>query len=346
MEKKIYCFPKGHCVLYTAYCAQQQTYSCCARVSLDQPAAPTIELQPVLVQRVLVASCWEAKLSCCSSGVLSTLTDTPVAAGSVQGLPNLQMVNGEQTACLGRTWHIEANRVLTWWLQKARGKGSDRSRKLGHTKPGCPQIPSYFVQLRLLQFKSYHHTDVCARIWFLAFRRNLFLSGASSSQQEPQGMPLIPILSCYGAEAAFQLLNLVMCTTHLSTDLSSDWQLPDSDSSGLMKASSIWQWKKRENNETMHRSSSSSSTSRPLQGQQGSTEDGSFTPADASSSRDEIQSNKSFVPHGNPFMVPSLDYCSFQLLFTSREAKAKVISTLMLKPCWEVNEIQSAQVFV
>lgn len=57
MEKKIYCFPKGHCVLYTAYCAQQQTYSCCARVSLDQPAAPTIELQPVLVQRVLVASC-------------------------------------------------------------------------------------------------------------------------------------------------------------------------------------------------------------------------------------------------------------------------------------------------
>lgn len=52
-------------------------------------------------------------------------------------------------------------------------------------------------------------------------------------------MPLIPILSCYGAEAAFQLLNLVTCTTHLSTDLSSDWQLPDSDSSGLMKASSI-----------------------------------------------------------------------------------------------------------
>lgn len=57
MEKSIYCFPKGHCVLYTAYRAQQQTYSCCARVSLDQPAAPTIELQPVLVQHVLVASC-------------------------------------------------------------------------------------------------------------------------------------------------------------------------------------------------------------------------------------------------------------------------------------------------
>lgn len=76
-------------------------YSCCARVSLEQPAAPAIERQPVLVQRVPVASCWEAKLSCCSSGVLSTLTDTSVAAGSTQGLPNLQVVNGEQTACPG-----------------------------------------------------------------------------------------------------------------------------------------------------------------------------------------------------------------------------------------------------
>lgn len=56
-KKKLYYFPKGHCVLYTAYHAQQQPYSCCARVSSDQPASPTIELQPVLVQHVLVASC-------------------------------------------------------------------------------------------------------------------------------------------------------------------------------------------------------------------------------------------------------------------------------------------------
>lgn len=112
-KKPIYCFPKGHCVLYTAYCAQQQTYSCCARVSLDQPAAPTIELLPVLVQRVLVASCWEAKLSCCLSGVLSTLTDTSMAAGSAQRLPNLQAVNGKQTACPGRRRHEGANGVLT-----------------------------------------------------------------------------------------------------------------------------------------------------------------------------------------------------------------------------------------
>lgn len=52
-------------------------------------------------------------------------------------------------------------------------------------------------------------------------------------------MPLTPLPSCYGVEAAFQLVNMVTRMTHLSTDLSSDWQLPDSDSSGLMKASSI-----------------------------------------------------------------------------------------------------------
>lgn len=84
-------------------------------------------------------------------------------------------------------------------------------------------------------------------ICFAAFKINLFCSGASSSQRQPrpQGMPRTPLLSRHGAEAAFQLVNAVTLTTHLSTDLSSDWQLPDSDSSGLMKASSIWQRKKR-----------------------------------------------------------------------------------------------------
>lgn len=36
-KKSMHCFPKGHCVLYTACHAQQQMYSRCARVSLDQP---------------------------------------------------------------------------------------------------------------------------------------------------------------------------------------------------------------------------------------------------------------------------------------------------------------------
>lgn len=73
-------------------------------------------------------------------------------------------------------------------------------------------------------------------------------------------MPLTPLFSLLGA--APQRLN---AATHLSTDLSSDWQLPDSDSSGLMKASSSCQRKKRENNETTHGRSSPSRTSRPLQ---------------------------------------------------------------------------------
>lgn len=35
MEKKIHCFPKGHCVLSTAHPAQQQTQGFCARGSWD-----------------------------------------------------------------------------------------------------------------------------------------------------------------------------------------------------------------------------------------------------------------------------------------------------------------------
>lgn len=51
---------------------------------------------------------------------------------------------------------------------------------------------------------------------------------------------------------------------------------------------------------------------------------------------------KSFLLSGNPFMMLPLDYCSSQPLFASRETEAKTISTLMFKPCWEVNEIQTA----
>lgn len=46
---------------------------------------------------------------------------------------------------------------------------------------------------------------------------------------------------------------------------------------------------------------------------------------------------------GHPFMMLSLHYCSFQLLFAGRKTEAKIISTLMFKECRGVNEIQNAQ---
>lgn len=63
--------------------------------------------------------------------------------------------------------------------------------------------------------------------------------------KETSGVVTDPAPLLYGAEAAAQLVNMVTHTTHLSTDLSSDWQLPDSESSGLMKASSIWTEKEK-----------------------------------------------------------------------------------------------------
>lgn len=52
-------------------------------------------------------------------------------------------------------------------------------------------------------------------------------------------MPMPPVLSCCRGQAVFLVVTAGTRAAHLSTDLSRDWQLPDSDPSGLMKASSI-----------------------------------------------------------------------------------------------------------
>lgn len=110
-EKKMHTLlPKRTpCLTHSLPCGAANVQSLC---TWELGAAPTIELPPAVVQRVPVASCREAKLSCCSSGVLSTLTDTSAAAGSPRGLPNLQGVSGEQTARPERR-HGEANSVST-----------------------------------------------------------------------------------------------------------------------------------------------------------------------------------------------------------------------------------------
>lgn len=144
------------------------------------------------------------------------------------------MVNGEQTVCPQRR-RQRGQRGADPLTAESKGvaEGSGRSRKPGHTKPGHSQTRSYSVQLRSLQLRSHHRTDVCASIWFLAFRINLAFLRCTLISTGTQRMPLTPLLSLL--RAALQLMN---AATHLSTDLSSDWQLPDSDSSGLMKASS------------------------------------------------------------------------------------------------------------
>lgn len=87
-KKKYALLPKRTlCLIHSLPCTAANVQSLCT-CELG-PAMLSIELPPASVQCVPVASCREAKLSHCSSGVLSALTDKSVAAGSTQGLPNV-----------------------------------------------------------------------------------------------------------------------------------------------------------------------------------------------------------------------------------------------------------------
>lgn len=174
MEKplNIYGFRGGQRVLQPAARAGRPTRSRGARVSSAQPATPTAGLQPVSVQRVLVASCREAKLSCRSSGVLSTLTDTsaPVTA---QGLPDLPRSMASRRCPQGRRQRGPGRVDPLTAESKGGAEGPQRRRKPGRPKPGRSQTGTYSVQLTSPQFRSPHRTAACAGIWFSALTINL-----------------------------------------------------------------------------------------------------------------------------------------------------------------------------